>query len=240
MADKDDDAKRDIFGELIPTDTSGSHSLADYANEFAAGLGNVQSSITTAGVGQGLPFLGLSRSGQFHYGQEGIKVDPKSTAAIDIRSVQHGYSCWNDGQLLGEKMFFANETLPPVNSMPETGFPWAMAVSFELVFLPGTSDAGTKVLYKNSSLGGRKAVLDLLEKVRRQIKADPTKPIPIVRLDKDSYPHKKYGEIFYPIFELIGFTDGRSPPSTPKEPAPKPAPETAKAPEAGRRKRVLA
>ena len=35
------------------------------------------------------------------------------------------------------------------------------------------------------------------------VKADPTKPVPIVKLQKDHYQHKSYGRIYTPVFEVV-------------------------------------
>jgi hypothetical protein len=210
----------------------------------------VNTSIASQGVGGGVSFFGLNRQGQFHYGADGIKMDPKATAVVNLRSVRHGYSCWDKGKLLGEHMFAANEKLPPISDLEDHGVDWELAVSFELVFLPGTNDEGVKVLYKNSSKGGREGVMNLMEKVKRAIRLDPTKPFPIIKFATTSWHSKQYGEIFKPVFEPIGYTDGRSMPGnptpTPKDPGPAKAEakteaktETA-APEAGRRRRVPA
>jgi hypothetical protein len=236
----DDNAPRDIFGELIPVSTS-SDNLA-LADEIAAGLGNVALSISSAGVGGGLPFLSISKQGFWHYGAENIKVEPNATLAIDLRSVRHGYVAWVDGRS-NERMVAANEPLPPVTELPNLGADWALAISMEMVILNG-EDAGVKVLYKNNSLSGRKAVLGLIEKVKRQVKLDPSKPIPIIKLDTDGYDHKKYGEIITPVFTLVGYTDGRSGPSapapTPPSPPPQPPqPASAQVDVAGRRRRMV-
>jgi hypothetical protein len=210
MKDDNDNRPRDIFGELIPTTPDGaSTSLTTFADELAQGLSNVSLSIASSGVGGGLPFLGLSRSGNWAFGAENNRVSPGAEGAVDLRSIKHGWVCWNDGKLLGEVMVSAGEKLPAARDLPDTGFGYDMAVSFEMIFVNGP-DQGVKTLYKNSSLGGKKAVMGLLDAVRKQVKVDPSKPIPFIRLDAGSYDHKKYGEIFYPIFEIVRWSDGRT------------------------------
>jgi hypothetical protein len=235
----DQEEARDIFGELIPTGGA-DNSLAAFADEITSGLSNINTSIASQGPMGGASFFGLNRQGVFHYGADGIKMDPKATAIVNLRSVRHGYSAWDDGKLLGEVMFAANEKLPSVNSLPDHGVDWEMCVSFELVFLPGTADDGAAVLYKNSSKGGREAVAKLMEKVKAAIRLDPTKTYPIIGFSTTSWHSKKYGEIFKPVFSLIRMTDGRSVPSSPAPKSPSPTKAEAPAPEAGRRRRVPA
>ena len=227
MVDDDkagDDAPRDIFGELVPVaDTQ--HALT---NDLVQGLANVSMTVASAGgSSNGLPFLGISKRGRWHYGVEGVEVDPMSTAVMNLRSFQHGYIAWADGKPT-VVMVPINQPLPPSSSLPpvpNSKNGWEIGVSVEVVFVSG-KDKGAHCLYQNNSDGARQAAKKLAEVVQRQLKVDPSKPHPIIKLETTSYDHPKHGEIIKPVFTVIGFTDGRSDPTTAPVKTPSPAPET--------------
>jgi hypothetical protein len=223
MLDDDDagDQPRDIFGELVPVSPQGS-----LTTDLVTGLANVSMSVASAGgSNNGLPFIGISRQGLWQYGVDGVKVDPKSTVAMNIRSLQHGYIAWVDGKP-HDVMVPANQALPPASSLPPVGGNWELAVAIEMVFVSGP-DKGTAALYKNNSLGARKAIKQLIKEVTAQSQVDPARIHPIVRLETSSYDHKKFGEITDPVFTVVGFTDGRGDPSKAPVKSPSPAPEAA-------------
>ena len=74
-------------------------SLPADPSSLAAGLQNVGASVQSGG---GVPFLKLSKSGRWMYGAEAIEVEEGSTWAINPYSIEHGFACWGDGELLGE------------------------------------------------------------------------------------------------------------------------------------------
>jgi hypothetical protein len=71
--------------------------------------------------------------------------------------------------------------------------------------------------------------------IAEQVDKDPTNPVPVVRLKKEHYQHKKYGRIYTPVFEVVRWTGLEG-----AEVAPEPddAPEPEEAPR--RRRRVVA
>ena len=237
--DERDDLPRDVFGELITVSDS-SNALID---DLETGLSNISMSIASAGGGgSGLPFIGISKQGYWHYGVEGIKVDPNSTAAFNLRSLKHGFIAWVEGKP-HDVMVPANQPLPAASSLPQVGGTWEQGVSVELVFVSG-KDKGVHCIYKNNTDGARQGMAKFVEQVKRQVKADPKHIYPIVRLETSSYDHPRYGLITKPVFSIVGFTDGRSelkqPETTLELKSPAPAAVEAPSPEtAGRRRRVV-
>ena len=63
----------------------------------------------------------------------------------------------------------------------------------------------------------------------------PVMPVPVVRLKKEHYMHKKYGRIFTPVFEVVRWTGLEGTEADGPEPD---APEPEEAPR--RRRRVVA
>jgi hypothetical protein len=89
-------------------------------------------------------------------------------------------------------------------------------------------------------VGGKRAVQVLALAIATQVEKDQTKPVPVVRLKKEHYAHKKYGKVFTPVFEVVEWISLDGPaaaaPAAEAEPeAEEPAPA-----ETGRRRRRAA
>lgn len=144
----------------------------------------------------------LLKSGVFAYGPENIEPQPGSQWAINPYSFMHGFACWGDGELLDERMVPANQNPPNKGELPDLGFDWGQQVSMQMQCLNG-EDTGTVVLYKGTSLGLRNAVKDLINRLIAQAKSDPDNIVPVVELEADSYMHKKHGQTFFPVLEVV-------------------------------------
>ena len=135
----------------------------------------------------GLPFLRLLRDGLWVYGADNTEVEEGSLWAVNSFSMSIGWIAWGNegskeaGTVLGEML--------------------APCVSFDLRCATG-EDKGTLVRFKSNSIGGRRAFSDLLQLVAAAMDDGTGKCIPIAKLDADSYPHKKYGKIYTPLFDI--------------------------------------
>jgi len=78
--------------------------------------------------------------------------------------------------------------------------------SFEMKCLDG-ADQGTEVIYKINSVGGIRAVAELLDAIHAQLAWAADYPCPVLTFSSDSYPHKKWGTIYVPIFTVVGWAD---------------------------------
>jgi hypothetical protein len=101
---------------------------------------------------------------------------------------------------------------------------WEPQVGFSLKCVSG-EDAGMDARYTVTSVGGRRAVQALAVEIATQVDKDQSKPVPVVKLGKDSYSHKSYGRIFTPVFAVqtwIGMDGGEvgEDSDAPAEPAP--------------------
>src|SRR6187399_1918426 len=65
---------------------------ADFGDSLMRGIEQTRSTIGTAG---GKPFMRLSRTGDYIYGPHW---------AVNLASLEHGWVCWGDGELLGQIM----------------------------------------------------------------------------------------------------------------------------------------
>ena len=52
-------------------------------------------------------------------------------------------------------------------------------------------------------VAGRFTLFVLALAIATQVEKDQTKPVPVVRLKKEHYAHKKYGKVFTPVFEVV-------------------------------------
>jgi hypothetical protein len=96
----------------------------------------------------------------------------------------------------------AKPAMPP----PIDGTPYKEQRIFDLKCLDG-ADTGQEVTYKVGSLGGLNAVLDLLDRVHEQLRVNPKYSCPVLTLGTDYYDHQKWGRIYTPVLEIVGWAD---------------------------------
>ena len=178
-------------------------------DDLIKGLTNMQQEIR--GSTGGMPFLRLLRTGVFAYGPENIEPEADSLWAINPRSVHHGWAAWGDGELIDEVMLPFNTPLTPKSELQDYGVDWAQQFSVLMQCVSG-EDKGQTVMYKGTSIGLHNAVKGILEAIVTQAQADPDHIVPVVELNVDSYHHKKYGETFYPVLDIVEWLsmDGES------------------------------
>ena len=199
--------------------------------DLVKGLQNVNQSLQ--GSSGGLAFMRLLKSGVFAYGPENIEPEEGALWGIDPYSLHHGFACWGDGELLDERMVPFNQMPPLRGELPDYGQEWGQQVSMQMQCLSG-EDTGTTVLYKGTSTGLRNAVKKLIDEIISQAQVDQAHIVPVVKLECDSYNHKKYGEIFFPVLDVeqwVSIADGTeaavdenalesAPETTPEDPEP--------------------
>jgi hypothetical protein len=89
--------------------------------------------------------------------------------------------------------------------------------------LDGT-DAGVEVVFKTSTVGGIKALAEVVDLIRDRLGSGKDDIAPIVLLEQSSYPHSEHGRIWEPVFKVVGWMtiDGPAPavpkPTTPPAP----------------------
>lgn len=182
----------------------GGNSLPDNPDELIKGLATVNQGIH--GSSGGMPFLRLLKSGRFAYGPEAIEPELGSKWAVNPYSLMHGFACWSDGVLLDERMVPFNQMPPPRGELPDLGDDWKQQVSFQLRCMNG-EDETTTVLYKSTSNGFLNAAKHLIDAIIGQSQVDSKHIVPIIELEADSYQHKKHGEIFYPVLNILEWVD---------------------------------
>jgi hypothetical protein len=177
---------------------------ADFGASLMKGIEQTRSTITTGG---GKPFLRLTRAGDYIYGPQNIDVQDGSQWAVNLAALEHGWVCWGDGELLGQIM--VDVRLPqPARPLPLEGYAFEAQFGMGLACISG-EDKGLEVIYKNNSLGYKKAFDQLLADIRARYIIDQIFYWPVLELLTSSYPHKKYGQIFEPIFKIVGWADAQ-------------------------------
>lgn len=178
-------------------------SLPANPSDLATGLANVGMGIQTLGS---QPILRLLREGIYVFGQENIEVMEGSQWAVNPYSIEHGWACWGDGEMLGEVMVPFNQQPPAIGSLPDHGEPWAQQNSMQLMCMTG-EDKGVTVVYKSTSKGFLNMFKKLTGQIINQVQVDSTHIVPLVELDTDHYNHKKFGKIYTPVLEVVDWLE---------------------------------
>jgi hypothetical protein len=203
---------------------------------------------TAAIIGRtGLPMMLFKRegSGTWMFGQKKTIPEPGSRWAVNPMTFQWGCICFNDAnKVVGEHLVSVSQPKPMVTEMQDVGFLWQEEWAVNMKCLDG-ADAGIEVIFKATTHGQIQAVNLLIDLVRNRINGGQHdgKIVPIVLLEKDSYPHKEHGKVWIPVLNTVDWMplDGPAPASAPVEPTPPtgsaPASETSA--DQPRRRRVV-
>jgi hypothetical protein len=196
-------------------------------------------SVDTSSMRSGLPMLLFKRegSGTYTFGQKQTIVENDSRWAVNPLTFKWGYICFGKDNKVFERLVSVSQPMPDITELPDTGFPWEPQMTVNMKCVRGT-DAGLEVVFKTATDGGIKAVTGLLETVRDRLNGGQHdgKVVPIVHLEKDSYPHAQWGRVWTPLLTIADWMplSGPEPAPEPVSPAPKGPP----AAEQPRRRRV--
>jgi hypothetical protein len=191
-----------------------------------AALANVN---TAAIIGRsGLPmmlFKSREDSGTWGFGQRRTIPETDSRWAINPLTFKYGAICFNGNKVVDERLVPVSQPKPVITEMPDTGFPWQEEWAVNMKCTNG-ADAGVEVIFKATTDGALKAVVLIVDQVRDRINGGQhdNKIVPIVLLEKDSYPHPQYGKVWVPVLTIVDWMplDGPAPAPTPVEPTPPP------------------
>ena len=187
------------MSNLTTFKAAGLPAVKDLAGALKANLPKVAES--------GSVIIKMDKTGHWVFGADQTEVEDGSEWAVNPFSFVHGFIAWGDGDVLGEKMVGISQPLPELEPAPagaKRG--WETQVGLSIKCVSG-EDEGMEARFTTTSVGGKRAVQTLGALIAAQIEKDPSKPVAIIRLDKEHYSHKSYGRIYTPIFEVIDWMD---------------------------------
>jgi hypothetical protein len=171
----------------------------------------------------GAPFVRFSKSGQFEISEsEAIATGTKCIAHVD--EVAFGWRKWQGNRLVETRMGRVADRFVPAQRQ-ELGDtnpgewetqddgtprdPWQFCASLPLTRL----DTGEGYVFSVSSKGGQRCVNGLTRTYGSRVRAKgDAAGLPVVELQPDSYKHKQYGKIFFPVLHIVNWTDASGKP----------------------------
>jgi hypothetical protein len=172
-----------------------------------------------------IPLLKFTKIGTFVYGPNDEKLPLGKRLIAHMRELEVGYQHWVEGYPQEWKGGRLSEgyTPPPRHSLGDNDEslwetysdgrpkqPWPFTNR-----LPMTDpERGETYLFTTQTKGGLGAIGQLCEAYDTLLLSDPdSDKEPIVALGSDSYPHRnrEWGDIPYPVFELVGWTGDDEP-----------------------------
>ena len=239
MSKSDDDHDRDSDHAHANDNGKGEHERpgskiapapAGGALTSLAALQTALANVNTAAIigRTGLPMLlfkSRENSGTWGFGQRRTIPEEGSKWAVNPLTFKYGYICFGDNKkVLDERLVPVSQPKPVITELPNVGsFEWQEEWSVNMKCLSG-ADAGVEVVFKATTDGAIKAIVLMVDEVRDRLNGGQHdgKIVPIVLLEKDSYPHVKHGPTAIPVLNRIDWMslDGPAPTSAPAEPTP--------------------
>jgi len=169
--------------------------------------------------------------GRYSVGKPPKEVKQGIEVAINIAQAQHGCLEWKGGEVVNRRMLpiidGPSPTLPEGEPLvgelkkPYDRDGWQDTMILQMLGLSGDLK-GVTVEFTTSSYGGKQAVSGVLDMVFEMIDTPEGERgfvNPIVTLGGDNYYNDGYSRVIhFPVFEIVGWTDGAtriSPPDTP-------------------------
>jgi hypothetical protein len=240
--DNDNDAhehKEKTPGAVASVPTGGALTSQAALEALSTALNKVNTTAFGGWLGKLLMSFKSREGGDWRYGPKQTNVEEGSQWAANPLTFEHGHVCFSDDKKrLGERMVSVGQPISAVEDLPDLGFPWQGQWAVNLKCTTGI-DAGTEVVFKTTTDGGRQTILGLIDKVRNRLNdgQHDGKVVPILRLDRDSYQHMKYGRVWTPVLTIIEWVPLSGPTPAPKPVSPSPTP-TSPTTEQPRRRRV--
>lgn len=156
-------------------------------------------------------FLRMEKTGEWIFGVDADTVAPgEDLFAVNPSGFEHGYIAWSeeDKGKLGEVMVPVGTPIPDPGPVPVGARAWQPQMGIRLSAL----NDGTSLLYRTTSVGGRRAIANLAGELATQIgelmtegvdlNAPDAPIVAIVTLSSEWYRHTKYGKIFNPLITV--------------------------------------
>ena len=160
------------------------------------------------------PFLKFVK-GEFLHGMD-AEVLPLGTRLVpDMARLAVGQIKWGDsGEVLEQRIGLVadyeavrredvgdhDEDLWPRDENGKRSDPWS-----PVRMLPMKNPVTcVEYVFTTSSGGGNQAIVKFTSRWRRQLDDNPGR-LPVLEIGADSYPHRTYGKVHYPVFHLVGW-----------------------------------
>lgn len=165
-------------------------------------------------------FLRMDKTGTWVFGVEADEIGNDEKFLVNPQGFQHGWVCWSvkGSTKLGEQVAPITSELAETGPVPDGGRAWEFQLGMHLVGAEGSAHAGVNMVFRSSSVGGKRAVASLAGLMGMQMDSGSTK-VPVVSLDSESYLHKDFGKIYVPIVEVDKWVE--APTATPVKAKPK-------------------
>lgn len=165
-------------------------------------------------------FLKMDKTGQWVFGANAEEVSEDDKFIVNPEGFQHGYVAWTKGggDKLGEVMVPVTDPMPEVGEVPSGAGGWEAQLGCHLKRADGE---GSDLIYRSSSVGGKRAIAQLAESVGDKVAEDSDAVFPIITLDSEDYKHAKYGKIYNPIISIVKWVKAPTVAAAPKKAAPK-------------------
>ncbi len=162
-------------------------------------------------------FLSFSRVGEFEAGQDKEQVPFGTRLVANMPGLKQGWRCWIGGKVIDDRTDLLGLPQPRRNELGDmdTGLwerdkegkprdPWVMTDILEM------SNGEVNYIFSATSKGGRGAIQKLCANYAKERRMRPDM-LPIITLGRDSYIHSEYGKTYFPVFEIVGWTDQDNP-----------------------------
>lgn len=163
----------------------------------------------------GRALLRLTKTGTWVFGIDNEAFDTDTLLIGNPSSLASGYIAWYQGKIEAEIMQPLSlgpvdpAKLGPVNSgsippgkKDASGRGWETQASIEFV---SQEDVPLNLIYKVSSLGGMKALLELAGGIAVGLSENAKRVYPVIKLETDSYQHKEWGRVFTPSLVIVAW-----------------------------------
>jgi hypothetical protein len=152
-------------------------------------------------VGGPAAFLKMEKAGTWVFGISATEVGDEDEFIVNPGGFQHGHVAWGDASnKLGETMMPLDQQLPDAGPVPAgTVGGWQFQLGLSMV---GAED-GTAMIYRTTSVGGKRAIAELAAEIGQRMEDGEVKLVPVIALSSESYKHAKYGKIFNPIITVV-------------------------------------
>jgi hypothetical protein len=181
----------------------------EVANEFK----NFERAGGSVSLGERMRF---TKAGEYETGQDKRVIPLRSWFIALMHEEHHGYVLWKDKHPVDETFVRVKDGPPPtreslgdndramweVDSSGKARDPWQFTYC-----LPILSLEGEEVLTFIAATKGSIQAVERLNKRHARFGPKHYPKLPIIEFERDSYPHRDFGKVWYPILSIVDWAD---------------------------------